>query len=105
MLHIDEKQLRLLLEERKKFFERPRYEGLGEIISGISMMITLILSDFSDLTLFNPFYLEIVVWGVSIAVLVYGIYIFIKSIIAPYSINNYIVKYQILILKWNIHLI
>ena len=30
MLHIDEKQLRLLLEERKKFLERPRYEGLGD---------------------------------------------------------------------------
>lgn len=88
MLNIDEKQLQLLLEERKKFLERPRYEGFGEIISGISMIITLILSDFSHLTFFNPIYFEIVVWGISIAVLLYGIYIFIKSIIAPYSIKQ-----------------
>lgn len=38
MLNIDEKQLKLLLERKKKFIERPKLSGLGEIISGISLI-------------------------------------------------------------------
>ncbi len=88
MLNIDEQQLRLLLEKKKKILERPKYSGLGEIISGISLIITLLLSDFSHLTIIRPLYFKIVVWGITIAISVYGIYIFIRSMMETYSIDQ-----------------
>ena len=88
MLNIDEKELELLLEKRKKKIERPRYDGLGEVISSVSLIVTLVLSDFSHLTFIKPVYFKIIVWGISIAVLVRGIYAFIKSITDVYSIGQ-----------------
>lgn len=80
MLNIDENQLKLLLEQKRKVLERKKYDGTGEIISGISLIITLTLSDFNQLKIINPLYLKIIVGGISIAVLLYGIYTFIRSI-------------------------
>ena len=50
MLNIDENQLKLLLEKKRKMLEQKKYDGIGESISSISLMITLVLSDFSQLT-------------------------------------------------------
>lgn len=88
MLNIDENQLKLLLERKKKLLERPKYSGIGEIISSISLVITLALSDFSHLTIIKPLYFKIIAWGISIAILVYGLYTFIKSITEVYSVDQ-----------------
>ena len=88
MLNIDEQQLKLLLEKKRKILGRPKYGGIGEIISGISLIITLLLSNFSHLAIIDPLYFKIIVWGISIAVLVYGIYAFVKSIIEAYSVEQ-----------------
>ncbi len=88
MLNIDENQLKLLLERKRKLLERPKYSGLGEIISSISLVITLTISDFSHLTIIKPLYFKIIAWGISIAILVYGIYTFIKSITEIYSVDQ-----------------
>lgn len=45
MLNIDENQLKLLLEKKRKMLEQKKYDGIGESISSISLMITLVLSD------------------------------------------------------------
>lgn len=87
MLNIDENQLKLLLERKRKRLEKRKYDGLGEIISSISLMITLMLSDFTHLTIIKPLYFKIIAWGISIAVLAYGIYTFIKSI-EIYSVDQ-----------------
>ena len=49
MLNIDENQLKLLLEKKRKMLEQKKYDGIGESISSISLMITLVLSDFSSI--------------------------------------------------------
>lgn len=87
MLNIDETQLRLLLERKRKILEKQKYDGLGEIISSLSLMVTLVLSDFSHLTIINPLYFKIFAWGISLAILAYGIYTFIKSI-DVYSVDQ-----------------
>ncbi len=88
MLNIDEKQLKLLLERKKKFIERPKLSGLGEIISGISLIITLLLSDYSQLKIVDPLYFEIFSWLISISILLYGIIELIKSVTNIYSIQQ-----------------
>lgn len=87
MLNIDENQLKLLLEQKRKTLERKKYDGIGEIISSISLMITLVISDFSHLTIIEPLYFKIIAWGISIVILAYGSYTFIKSI-KIYSVDQ-----------------
>ena len=87
MLNIDENKLRLLLEQKRKMIEQKKYDGIGEIISSISLMITLVLSDFSQLTIIEPLYFKIIAWGISIAILTYGIYTFVRSI-KIYSVDQ-----------------
>ena len=87
MLNIDENQLKLLLEQKRKMLERKKYDGIGEIVSSISLMITLMLSDFSQLTIAKPLYAKIIAWGISIIILAYGSYTFIKSI-KIYSVDQ-----------------
>ena len=88
MLNIDENQLKLLLEKRKKELERPKYSGVGEIISSVSLIITLALSDFSHLVIVKPLYFKIIAWSIALFILLYGIFTFIKSIISTYSVNQ-----------------
>lgn len=88
MLNIDEKQLKLLLERKKKRLERPKYSGIGEIISSVSLMITLALSDFSHLTIVKPLYFKITAWSIAIAILIYGVFIFVRSIAETYSVDQ-----------------
>lgn len=45
MLEIDETELKLLLEKRKKFINSSNFAEFGEIISGISLAITLFVLD------------------------------------------------------------
>ena len=45
MLEIDETELKLLLEKRKKFINGSNFAEFGEIISGISLAITLLVTD------------------------------------------------------------
>lgn len=87
MLNIDENKLRLLLEEKRTLIEKKRYDGIGDIISSISLMITLMLSDFSQITIIKPLYFKIIVWGIAIVILAYGSYVF-KNSINIYSINQ-----------------
>ena len=42
MLNIDENQLKLLLEKKRKMLEQKKYDGIGESISSISLMLSLI---------------------------------------------------------------
>ena len=68
MLNIDENKLKLLLEQRRKKIEQKKFDGIGEIISSISLMITLVLSDFSQLRVIKPLYFRIIVLGISIII-------------------------------------
>lgn len=88
MLNIDEDKLKLLLQNRKNLIEKQKYSGIGDIISGISLAITLSLSDYSQLTFINPVFFKSVAWIITCIILGYGIYQFIKNIKMIYTIEN-----------------
>ena len=79
MLNIDENDLCILIkEERKKYIERPKLYGLGEVLSGISLLITILLGDYSQI----PFseYFKFFFLILSLVVLGYGILITVKNL-------------------------
>lgn len=88
MLHIDEDKLKLLLLNKKTRIETPKYSGIGEIISGISIIITLCLSDYSQISIINPLYFKISAWLIAIGILIYGTIMLVKSILNFYSIDK-----------------
>ncbi|MGN1161818.1 MAG: hypothetical protein ACI4SX_06190, partial [Candidatus Fimenecus sp.] len=88
MLNIDENKLKLLLEKKRKNLERPKYSGKGELISGFSLAITLVLADFSNVTVIKPIYFELVAWIITISIISFGMYSFVKSIICFIPIEN-----------------
>ena len=87
MFNIEEDQLKLLLEKKRKIIERKKYDGIGEIISAISLMITLVLSDFSHLEVIKPGYFKFGAWSIAWIILIYGTYEFIQSL-KGYSIEQ-----------------
>lgn len=88
MLHIDEDKLKILLLNKKNRIEIPKYNGTSEIISGVSIIITLCLSDYSQITIIKPLYFGFFAWIIAIGILIYGIITLIKSILHFYSVNN-----------------
>lgn len=88
MLKIDEDKLKLLLEKRKKNIERPKFNGVSDIISGISLMLTIAVADFSAVTITNPQYIKVVGWIIVVAILFYGILSFVRNLKGRYSIDN-----------------
>lgn len=73
MINIDENQLKLLLVKKKKNIEKSKLEGIGEVISSISLGITLALSDFNHVTMMKPIYFAIGAWLITIFIFIYGI--------------------------------
>ena len=88
MLNIDEKQLQLLLERRRRLIEKPKYGGIADVVSGLSLAVTISLSDFSQITFTKPLYFKCIVWALTCGILVYGVFSLIKSITTFYSIEN-----------------
>lgn len=89
MLKIDKNELRkLLLEDRKKYIESPRLYGISEIISGISLGITIFLGDYSKLTFVNQYIFQFVVWIICIVLLLCGIYLLVHSLRNRYTAEN-----------------
>ena len=85
MLNIDEKELRqLLVEDRKSYIETSQSDGIGEAISGFSLIISYWLGDFSKI---SPI-LGASAWIFAIAILLYGIYKFYKVKRRFYSAKN-----------------
>ncbi len=88
MLQIDEDKLKLLLLNKKNRIEIPKYNGISEIVSSVSIIITLCLSDYSQVSIIKPSYFKIVAWIVAIGILIYGAVTLIKSIRNFYSIDR-----------------
>ena len=60
---------------------------MGEIISSISLFITLAFSDYERITFIEPLYFKIIVKCISLAIGIYGVYTVIKSM-KKYSIQQ-----------------
>lgn len=88
MLNIDEDKLKLLLQKRKNMIEKQKYGGIGDIVSGISLAVTLSVSDYSQITFISPVFFKCVAWIITCIILGYGIYQFLKNILMFYTIDN-----------------
>lgn len=88
MIKIEKKDLKLFLEERRKKLEIKRFSGIGEIVSGVSLIITLLCSDFNNALGMSAIYFEFSAWLITFVVLFVGVYSLIKGMMNPYTINK-----------------
>lgn len=88
MLNIEESNLKSLLESKRKMIERTKYDGAGEIVSGISITITLCLADFNTVKIMRPVYFQIIAWLVAISIIIIGVIRGIKSLLKFYPIES-----------------
>lgn len=76
------------MKKGKKLLNRPKFDGIGEIISSLSLIITLLLSNFDNVTIIKPLYFKFIAWVISFIFLFYGLYTFAKSVINTYSLDQ-----------------
>lgn len=88
MLNISEEALKQLLEKRKGIIERKKFNGLNNIVTGMSFILTLILGDFSKIKYINAQWVQLFFWLFSVMFLISGIYQLVKEWKMPYSIDN-----------------
>ncbi len=88
MLNIEEKDLELFLEQNKDKLETKRISGLGEIISGISLCVTLLCSEFEKNQFLSVNFLDFFAWLIALLVLIVGIYRLGKGICNPYTVKQ-----------------
>lgn len=86
IMKIEEDKLKLYLNTRKKYIEFKKYSGIAEIVSGLSMLITLICSNF-DLKLLVVKILLFIGYFISVIILLYGIYQFVISLKNYFTID------------------
>ncbi|MCH5186882.1 MAG: hypothetical protein J1F63_00660 [Oscillospiraceae bacterium] len=80
MLSIEKESLKLYLERNRNIFESKIISGVGEIISGISLTITLVCSEIKQQVLFlSPGAFRIILWIVTSLILLWGM---VQSIIS-----------------------
>ena len=81
MISIEEKSLKLYLEKNKSIFQTKNVLGIGEIISGISLIITLVCSEIKQgIRFLSPHVVEVVLWIITILILLWGIFQLVLSI-------------------------
>lgn len=85
MIRIEEDRLRSFLLNRKEKIEKNSFSGVGEIISSLSLIITILCSNFKDVLFIKALYLEIVSWIIAIIVLGVGIFIFFSGKLNRYT--------------------
>lgn len=88
MLRIKEADLKWYLDSRRSRIERPALSGLGEIVSGISVIFTLISSSFDDGLLIDAAILEVVFWIFGLGLIVWGIYSLYAAVSKRQTVDN-----------------
>lgn len=79
MLNISEEALKQLLEKRKGIIERKKLNGLSNIVTGFSFILTIMLGDFNKEKYVNSQWVEIFFWAISTMFLICGVYQTIKA--------------------------
>lgn len=88
MLYINEDKLKNLLLNKKEKIASNKFYGIGEIISGISLIISLLCSDFKDVLGIKAEYIEIFAWLIAGIILFFGIFQLIKGFIHSYTTDD-----------------
>lgn len=88
MINVNENEVKELLNSKKIYIETPKYYGVGEIVSGGSLIITLLSSEFKDISFINSIYFECVIYLISLVILIIGIYKFINSLTSEETVDR-----------------
>lgn len=88
MLTLDEEKLKVLLLNRKSHLERSKLDGVSEIISSISLIVTLALGDFSVISFMDPSLFQLVAWVIAFAILLLGAIQLIRNNWRRFSVEN-----------------
>lgn len=74
MITIESEDLKKLLESNKGIIERPLFTGIGEIVSGISLILTLGTSHFENIPFFRTSFFYCLMFFVAIVIIFTGGY-------------------------------
>lgn len=88
MISINKDELKLLLEKRKKDIEIPKLSGIGEIASGVSLILTLSTSQFNDIPIIGTLYFKIFCYLFSLLFIGLGLYLFIRGFHSRRTVLN-----------------
>lgn len=88
LLNIDEKTVKLFLNQNKSKIETKSFSGIGEIVSGISLGVTLLCSDTKKLPYISPLYFEIIIWIITISIFFAGIIQLVHSLLSHYTVDD-----------------
>lgn len=80
-MEIDLKNLQeLLLDKRKKQIDIHRFSGVGEIVSGVTLFITVLTTEYDSIEIIPPIYFKCIIFVISILLIGFGIYQLILSL-------------------------
>ena len=85
-MQIEEAKLKLYLQIRKRHIEFKKFSGIAEVVSGLSMFITLMCSNFNTESLIVRMLLDVGYFS-SIIIFLFGIFQFLSSIKNNFTID------------------
>lgn len=88
MLNIDEKTVKLFLNQNKSKIETKNFSGIGEIVSGLSLGITLLCSDIKNIPYISPLYFEMAIWIITTAVFFAGVIQLVHGLSNRYTVDD-----------------
>ncbi|MCH5210524.1 MAG: hypothetical protein J1F01_06110, partial [Oscillospiraceae bacterium] len=69
MISIEKESLKFYLEKNRNIFQKKNVLGIGEIISGISLIITLVCSEIKqEILFFSPHAVEVILWIITVLI-------------------------------------
>ena len=88
MINIEESILKEFLLNRRDKIGVRKYSGIGEIVSGFSLIITLLCSDFNEGSFISTHCFELLSWIIAVAILAVGLRRLIRSICNSYDTES-----------------
>lgn len=69
----------LLLKKRKKQIDIHKYSGVGEFVSGLTLLLSAFTSEYDSISFMPPIYLKCIIFVMAVILCFWGIYQFICS--------------------------
>lgn len=80
ILNLKKDEVKDFFETHKKDIERPVYAGIGEIVSGITLLLSVVSSDFDNNLIIPARYLDLFVVVLALVFIGVGVYQLIKNL-------------------------
>lgn len=71
---------KLILEKRKKQIDLPRLSSIGEIISGITLLVSVFTAEYDTIKIISPVLIKCLIFIIAIGLLIWGLYQIVGSL-------------------------